>query len=84
MRVLFTVFSASGNTAKVCGLFAERLKERGAECESVTIRISISAPDTATADTLVIGYPVHGFNAPQMSWTLQKTCQNAIKRVIIL
>ena len=65
MRVLFTVFSASGNTAKVCGLFAERLKERGAECESVRIRADMSAPDTASADTLVIGYPVHGFNAPQ-------------------
>lgn len=33
MRVLFTVLSASGNTAKVCGLFARRLRERGAECE---------------------------------------------------
>lgn len=80
MRVLFTVFSASGNTAKVCGLFAERLKERGAECESVRIRADMSAPDTATADTLVIGYPVHGFNAPQNVLDFEKNLPECDKK----
>ena len=65
MRVLFTVFSASGNTARVCGLFAERLQERGAECVTLKIRKDAETPDVAAFDTLVIGYPVHGFNAPQ-------------------
>ena len=65
MKVLFTVFSASGNTLRVAKLFSERLSERGAECETVRIREDMAAPDVASADTLVIGYPVHGFNAPQ-------------------
>lgn len=65
MRVLFTVFSASGNTAKVCGLFAKRLIERGAECDIRRIRVDMGPVDVAAYDTLCIGYPVHGFNAPQ-------------------
>ena len=65
MRVLFIVLSASGNTAKVCGLFARRLRERGAECEIKKIRTDAERPDVAAYDTLCIGYPVHGFNAPQ-------------------
>ena len=58
MRVLFTVLSASGNTAKVCGLFARRLRERGAECEIKKIRTdaecSISQRACKTAPEKVI------------------------------
>ena len=89
MKVLFTVFSASGNTARVCRLFSERLKERGAECETVRIREDMKTPDYAAADVLVIGYPVHGFNAPQnvvvKMWLIsQRACQNAKIKFIIL
>ena len=46
MKVLFTVFSASGNTLQGCAeLFSERLTERGAECETVRIREDMAAPD---------------------------------------
>ena len=85
MKVLFTVFSASGNTARVCRLFAERLKERGAECETVRIRTDMKAPDVAGADTLVIGYPVHGFNAPQNVLDFAKglpECENKVYYII--
>ena len=85
MKVLFTVFSASGNTARVCRLFSERLKERGAECETVRIREDMAAPDYAAADTLVIGYPVHGFNAPQNVVDFAKglpECENKVYYII--
>ena len=85
MKVLFVVFSASGNTMKVCGLFADRLKERGAECETVRIRKDMSAPDVAAADVLVIGYPVHGFNAPQNVVDLAKDlpeCKDKVYYVV--
>ena len=79
MKVLFTVMSASGNTRKVCDLFAARLRERGAECETVRIREDMAAPDVRSADVLVVGYPVHGFNAPQNVVDLAKDlpeCEN--------
>lgn len=85
MKVLFTVFSASGNTARVCRLFSERLKERGAECETVRIREDMKTPDYAAAGVLVIGYPVHGFNAPQNVVDFAKglpECENKVYYII--
>lgn len=85
MKVLFTVFSASGNTARVCRLFSERLKERGTECETVRIREDMKTPDYAAADVLVIGYPVHGFNAPQNVVDFAKglpECENKVYYII--
>lgn len=85
MKVLFTVFSASGNTLRVAKLFSERLSERGAECETVRIREDMAAPDVASADTLVIGYPVHGFNAPQNVVDFAKglpECENKVYYII--
>lgn len=85
MKVLFTVFSASGNTLRVAKLFSERLSERGAECETVRIREDMAAPDVASADTLVIGYPVHGFNAPQNVADFAKglpECENKVYYII--
>lgn len=85
MKVLFTVFSASGNTLRVTKLFSERLSERGAECETVRIREDMAAPDVASADTLVIGYPVHGFNAPQNVVDFAKglpECENKVYYII--
>lgn len=85
MKVLFTVFSASGNTLRVAKLFSERLSERGAECEIVRIREDMAAPDVASADTLVIGYPVHGFNAPQNVVDFAKglpECENKVYYII--
>lgn len=84
MRVLFTVFSASGNTARVCGLFAERLQERGAECVTLKIRKDAETPDVAAFDTLVIGYPVHGSTPLKMCWISQRACHRQMKKVIIL
>ena len=84
MKVLFTVFSASGNTLRVAKLFSERLSERGAECETVRIREDMAAPDVASADTLVIGYPVHGSTHLKTWWISQRACQNAKIKFIIL
>ena len=65
MRVLFTVLSASGNTAKVCGLFARRLRERGAECEIKKIRTDAECPDVAAYDTLCIGCLLYTSPSPR-------------------
>ena len=86
MKVLFTVFSASGNTLRVAKLFSERLSERGAECETVRIREEYGGARTyAAADALVIGYPVHGFNAPQNVVDFAKglpECENKVYYII--
>ncbi|MDE6550854.1 MAG: EFR1 family ferrodoxin [Clostridia bacterium] len=65
MKIGIYVFSATGNTARVCKLFQERLLQGGAEVAWHNIEDSYSedvAPDKY--DTLILAYPVHGFNAP--------------------
>ena len=45
----------------------------------------MAAPDVASADTLVIGYPVHGFNAPQNVVDFAKglpECENKVYYII--
>ena len=45
----------------------------------------MAAPDVASADTLVIGYPVHGFNAPQNVADFAKglpECENKVYYII--
>lgn len=64
MKVLLCVFSGTGNTMKVSELFAEELRLHGAETEVFAIRAGAEMPEIAGYDTLIIGYPVHAFNAP--------------------
>lgn len=61
MKARFYVFSGTGNTRKVCGELAQRLEEQGVSCEIFPIR---ERPEGEDYDVLVVGFPVHAFNAP--------------------
>lgn len=57
------VFSATGNTMKIARLTQEELTKLGVEAEIKKIENGKETHD-GQEDTVVIMYPVHGFNAP--------------------
>ena len=64
MKVVFFVFSGTGNTMRVSEALAGKLRERGHEADIFPIRAEAEYPDPAIYDVVVVGYPVHAFNAP--------------------
>ena len=65
MRALFNVFSGTGNTHKVCRAIMNEWIASGAECKYVSIEKDCEVRNPNEFDRIVIGYPVHAFNAPQ-------------------
>ena len=63
MRILFFVFSGTGNTLKIGEELKNELLSRSHEVEIVPIRKD-AAPSPLDCDVLLLGYPVHAFNAP--------------------
>ncbi len=62
MKIDFYVFSGTGNTLCVCTLLSEHLKHLGNDVSLYPLR-----PDTnlyRECDCMIVGYPVHAFNAP--------------------
>lgn len=64
MKIGMYIFSGTGNTMRICTRLANELKELGHETVLNSIMMSQNAPCTLDYDCLVIGYPVHAFNAP--------------------
>ena len=64
MRALFLVFTGTGNTLRVCDGLLGRLRELGHEGELSLIRKDSACPDPSGYDLVIVGYPVHAFNAP--------------------
>lgn len=59
MKIGFYVFSGTGNTRKVCRALADILEERGH-----TVKFGEMTCAETGFDRVVVGYPVHAFNAP--------------------
>ena len=72
MRALFCVFSGTGNTKKVAAYFADAMRALGDEADVLSIRFDTPMPEVEGYDLLVIGYPVHAFNAPKPVLTFLK------------
>lgn len=64
MRALFCVFSGTGNTLKVSERLAEELRIYGVEADIYNVRAGAGLPDISGYEMLLVGYPVHAFNAP--------------------
>lgn len=64
MKFVFYVFSGSGNTDKVCNKIKNEMEINGAECEYWRFRKGERFPLPKEGEAVVIGYPVHAFNAP--------------------
>lgn len=66
MKAAFYSFSATGNTKRICGLFAEELKKSGYETEYFAIRQGADYAPPSGFDLVFVAYPVHGFSAPRI------------------
>ncbi len=64
MKILFYCFSGTGNTRRVCENLAAALQEEGQETALFPIGTGDLPPMPGKDDLIVIGYPVHAFNAP--------------------
>ena len=63
MKILFFLFSGTGNTLRVGEELKDALHSRGHEVEIIQIRKDTEIPPL-DCDMLLFGYPVHAFNAP--------------------
>ena len=77
MKIVCCCFSGTGNTARACREILARLEQNGHITSFFSIRRDENMPDLSGADCLLVGYPVHGFNAPtpvlKFLRSLQKT-----------
>ena len=64
-KIVFYVFSGTGNTVKVVKECAEQCEKAGAEITVCRLKKGKEAPHISDFDTAVFAYPVHGFNAPK-------------------
>ncbi len=80
MRAALFVFSGTGNTMRVCTRLAEELRARGHETELYPIRAESSYPDPRAYDVVIVGFPVHAFNAPEPVLKFLKTFPAADKK----
>ncbi|HAK69208.1 MAG TPA: 4Fe-4S ferredoxin [Treponema sp.] len=64
MRIVIYIFSGTGNTALVAGLYKKHLEG----CDVTIWRIGNESPPPSPEefDLVGFGYPVHGFNAPKV------------------
>jgi len=85
LRVLFTVFSGTGNTLRVASGLAEELSSHQIEADVYRICSKNEVPYVQNYDVLVVGYPVHAFNAPTAALKFFRDLpQGNGKRVYIL
>lgn len=65
MKVLFVCFSGTGNTRRVCETLQGELESAGHEAKIISIHAGKAQLKDEEFDILVVGYPVHAFNAPK-------------------
>lgn len=64
MKIALFTFSGTGNTQKIADEYKEALSA-SADVEQFSLPLSV-LPNTDEYDMFGIGYPVHGFNAPEL------------------
>lgn len=81
MRAVFYVFSGTGNTAKVCSALKAEWEKLGHEADLVPIRAGSEYPDARGYDCVIVGFPVHAFNAPAAVLQFLKTLPKSEKKI---
>lgn len=72
-NAIIYVFSGTGNTKKACDLYKAEFEKNGVETTVYEVKKGFeNLPDPNAFDVVVFGYPVHGFNAPEIVLRLAK------------
>lgn len=77
-------FSGTGNTEKAVKEYKKYFEENGVETTLVKITAGCEIPSPKDFDLVGFGYPVHGFNAPQIVLDFAKRIEGADKNVFIV
>lgn len=75
MKVILYVFSGTGNTLKVAGLYKKFMEKQDGDTTVEIYRVSVKngeIPNPNGYDLVGIGYPIHGFSAPEPTIKLCK------------
>ena len=64
MRAAICVFTGTGNTERVLRALKEEWEKLGHTAEYFPVRADNPVPDLSDFDLLIVGHPVHAFNAP--------------------
>lgn len=65
MRIALFCFSGTGNTKKIADLYREAFTNLGAEVDYFPLPLKEKV-DITPYDKIGVGYPIHGFNAPEI------------------
>ncbi len=84
MNILFCVFSGTGNTRRVSETFAGELAALGHTSELFMIKKGAPMPEIEAYDLLIVGYPVHAFNAPTTVLSFLRSMPEGGKTVYLL
>lgn len=63
---LIAYFSGTGNTEYVANHLKSHLSDKGYSVTLFRLRAKADLPDISAYDILVLGYPIHAFNAPEV------------------
>lgn len=83
MKIGMYVFSGTGNTLRVCTRLANELKKFGHETQLTSIKKDRKTPVSTNYDCLIIGYPVHAFNAPAPVLKFLKSLPQATREISV-
>lgn len=89
MNILLASFSATGNTAKIAGAVAKRLRELGATVDELDITFLEARKQPKTMDgydAAVFGAPIHSMRAPRLArdWLASLDGQGKMRHVLYL
>lgn len=71
-------FSGTGNTAKICGLYADEFEKNGVSATVYNVTKDFdNLPDPNGFDYVGFAYPIHAFNAPEIMLELAKKLPEA-------
>lgn len=80
-KAIIYVFSGTGNTAKACNIYRDEFVKNGIETTVYNVKKGFeNLPDPNDFDLVGFGYPVHGFNAPEIFCNLQRICPSQTMR----
>lgn len=77
-------FSGTGNTEKAVREYKKIFEEKGVETTLVKITAGCEIPSPKDYDFVGFGYPIHGFNAPEIVLDFAKRIECANKNVFIV
>ncbi len=77
-------FSGTGNTEKAVLEYKKNFANYGVETTLVKITAGCEIPSPKDFDFVGFGYPVHGFNAPQIVLDFAKRMESADKKIFIV